>query len=224
MKKLAVSVVIAIAVIAVFASYYFYMGEQFYVAGMQLEREGRHEEAAGEYWKASFSNQAPIAREGVARCYYHWAEELADKGKYAEAVEKYKTVVDKYSSTTYASKDYAVAVCSEIIRHGDLTTRENASIVIAKACKSNVDELLPYLSDEKTVTVYFPLIMIGEEGTVNALVSALDKFGYKRMALDYLNSGNGKLEDAAERWADRHGYEVVTTTGVPRVVWDGGLR
>jgi hypothetical protein len=44
------------------------------------------------------------------------------------------------------------------------------------------------------------------------------------MALDYLNSGNEKLEDAAERWADRHGYEVVTITGAPRVVWGGGLR
>ena len=47
MKKFAVGVVIAIAVMAVFASYYVYMGERFYGAGMQLEREGRYEEAAG---------------------------------------------------------------------------------------------------------------------------------------------------------------------------------
>ena len=224
MKKFAVGVVIAIVVVAVFISYYFYMGERFYGTGMQLEREGRYEEAAGEYWKASFSNQAPIAREGVARCYYHCAEELVDDRKYAEAVEKYRKVVDSYSDTTYASKDHAVAVCSEIIRHGDLTTREDASIVIAKAGKSNVDELIPYLSDEQTVTVYFPLIMIGEERTVDVLVEALDNFGYKRMALDYLNSGNVKLENAAERWADKHGYKVVTSTGAPRVVWGGGLR
>lgn len=209
---------------AVFAYYYFYMGEQLYGAGMKLEREGRYEEAAGEYWKATISNQAGIAKEGVARCYYHWAEELVDKGKYAEAVEKYRKVVDGYSDATYASKDYAVAVCSEIIRHGDLSTRENASIVIAKACKSNVDELIPFLNDEKTVTVYYALIMIGEERTVNELVNAIDEFGYKRMALDYLNSGNAKLEDAAERWADRNGYRVFTTTGAPRVVWGGGLR
>ena len=224
MKKLVVGTVIVLAVMAVFASYYFYIGAQFYGAGMQLEQEGRYEDAAGEYWKASFSNQAPIAREAVARCHYLWAEELVDSRKYAEAVECYKTVVDSYSRTSYASNDYAVAVCSEIIRHGDLNTRENASIVIAKACKSDVDELLPYLSDEKTVTVYYALIMIGEVRSVDALVNALDKFGYKRMALDYLNSGNVKLEDAAERWADRHGYEVVTTTGAPRVVWGGGLR
>lgn len=34
---------------------------------------------------------------------------------------------------------------------------------------------------------------------MDALVNAIDEFGYKRMALDYLNSGNRKMEDAAER-------------------------
>lgn len=224
MKKFAVGAVIAIVVIAVFAYYYFCLGEQFYGTGMQLEQEGSYEDAAGEYRKAIFSNQAPIAKEAAARCYYHWAEELVDRGNYADAVERYKRVVDMYSGTGYASKEYAVTICSEIIRHGDLGTRENASIVIAKACKSNVDELLPYLDNEKTVTVYYALIMIGEEGTVDALVDAIDEFGYKRMALDYLNSGNKKMEDAAKRWADRNGYRIFTATGAPRVVWGGGLR
>ena len=210
--------------IAAFASYYFYLGEQFYAVGMQLEQEGRYEDAIGEYKKATFSNQAPLANEAAARCYYHWAEEFIKDGKYAKAVERYKTVVDSYSGTSYASKDRAVTICSEIIRHGDLNTRENASIVIAKSCESNIDELIPYLGDEKTVTVYYALIMIGDEQSVDALVNALDNFGYKRMALDYLNSGNEKLEDAAEKWADKHGYEVITTTGSPRVVWGGGLR
>lgn len=221
MKKLVLGVVI---VIVVSTYYYFYMGEQFYVAGMQSEQEGKYRDAIGEYRKATFSNQAGIAKEGVSRCYYQWAEELVDDGEYAKAVEKYKKVVDGYSGTTYASEDYAVAVCSEIIRHGDLGTRENASIAIAKACNSNVDELIPYLNDEKTVTVYFPLMMIGEERTADSLISALNEFGYKRMALDYLNSGNKRLEDAAKDWANRHGYNVVTSTGSPRVVWGGGLR
>lgn len=223
MKKFAIGAVIVIVVIVAFTYYHFYMGEQFYGTGMQLEQEGRYNDAIGEYWKASFSNQAPIVKEAVARCYYHWAEELIDDHEYAEAVEKYEKVVDSYSGTSYASKDYAVTICSEIIRHGDLSTRENASIIIAKACKSNVDELLPYLSNEETVTVYYALIMIGEERAVDALVDAIDEFGYKRMALDYLNSGNAKLEDAAERWADRNGYRIYTATGAPRVVWGGGL-
>jgi len=62
------------------------------------------------------------------------------------------------------------------------------------------------------------------EEAVDALVNAIDVFRYKKMALDYLDSGNAKLEDAAERWADRNGYQNFTATGAPRVVWGGGLR
>lgn len=206
-----------------FAYQYFVGGKQHYVRGMQLEMEGKYEEAAEKYRSAEFSNQRPIAREGVARCYYKLAKQLVERGEYEEAIEKYGIVVSDYGDTIYASEQYAIQICSEIVRYGSLEERERASILIAKACRGNADKLLPYLNNEETVTVYFALIKIGRKGTEEALIEALNKFGYKRMAEDYLNCGNKKLEDAARQWAEEHGYEVVTGRGLPRVVWGSGL-
>jgi HEAT repeat protein len=50
------------------------------------------------------------------------------------------------------------------------------------------------------------------------LLKALDKYGSKSLAQNYLNSGNERLASAARAWATEHGYEVVVfPSGKPRL-------
>jgi len=45
------------------------------------------------------------------------------------------------------------------------------------------------------------------------LCQALHAHGDLEMAEDFLNCENGRLEDAAYKWADDHGYTVSTSPG-----------
>jgi hypothetical protein len=53
-----------------------------------------------------------------------------------------------------------------------------------------------------------------EAGTEGVLIRALNRYGTKEMATDFLNCGNGKLEQAGRAWAERHGYSIVSGAGV----------
>ena len=70
------------------------------------------------------------------------------------------------------------------------------------------DNSLKFIADN-----YAFYIRLGKEGTEPTLVRALDKYGDKPMALDYLNCGNDQLETGAKNWADKHGYTVITQPG-----------
>jgi hypothetical protein len=52
-------------------------------------------------------------------------------------------------------------------------------------------------------------IGLGQEGSEDALIAALNGFGNKEMALDFLKCGNPKLADAGRLWARTNGYEIV---------------
>lgn len=91
--------------------------------------------------------------------------------------------------------------------------------VLVRACKETPEVLVPYLRDNRTVAVYGVLIRLGSPGTEAALMEALDGFGTKEMAEDYLNCGNDKLEAAAEEWAQLHGYTIVAQGGRPGPYW-----
>ncbi|MFF3567897.1 hypothetical protein ACFYXQ_08955 [Nocardia jiangxiensis] len=62
-------------------------------------------------------------------------------------------------------------------------------------------------------------IKVGKTGSQEKLAEALDAFGNKPMAEDYLNAGSPFLREAAQRWAQSHNYRIFTTPGGPRVVW-----
>lgn len=83
-----------------------------------------------------------------------------------------------------------------------------AGHALRKLHDNDPEKLVPLLEEEETVAIYGALISIGESGTEEALIRALNQHGYKRMAEDYLNSGNPDLEEAAEAWAEAHGYSV----------------
>lgn len=73
-----------------------------------------------------------------------------------------------------------------------------AGHALRKLHDNDPEKLLPLLEEEETVAIYGALIAIGESGTEEGLIRALNQHGYKAMAEDYLNSGNPNLEDAAE--------------------------
>lgn len=96
---------------------------------------------------------------------------------------------------------------------GNSKTFDDASSALAQIYDADATPLLKYLKAAKTVKVYAPIIRIGQAGTESALITALNKFGYKDMAVDYLNCGSAKLDKAAHTWATRHGYVVYTVPG-----------
>jgi HEAT repeat protein len=55
---------------------------------------------------------------------------------------------------------------------------------------------------------YYFFICIGEPGTEKILVEALQKYGTKNMAIDFINCGNIQLKEAAYKWTESHGYKI----------------
>lgn len=161
--------------------------------------------------------------EALPQCYHEWASYLIQDKQYGEGVRKYEIIVEDYPDSIWASKEKAKKICELAMISGKQDERKEATVVLAKACKSDVDELLPYLQEKKTAIMYYALLKIGNPTTIEALKEALNKFGYKDMAVDYLNCGNQELESAAETWAHRHGYEVVTVPGSAPRTWGTGL-
>jgi HEAT repeat protein len=88
-----------------------------------------------------------------------------------------------------------------------------ASDALALIHRSDVSPLLPWLRSQSTLRVYYGLIGLGKKGTEDELVEALEAFGSEAMAEDYLNCGSERLESAARRWAEAHGYTVFTMPG-----------
>jgi HEAT repeat protein len=86
----------------------------------------------------------------------------------------------------------------------------SAAYALQKIYENDAEKLLPLLKQEETVTVYIALVDLGESGTEEALITALQDYGYKKMAETYLNCGNERLEEAARAWADAHGYSTMS--------------
>lgn len=166
---------------------------------------------------------APRVNDSISECYHEWALYLVQKKQYAEALNKYETVVEDYPDSSWASKENAKTICEPVMFRGKRDEKKEATVVLAKACNADVNELLPYLQQKTTVIMYYALLKIGDPTTIEVLKEALNKFGNKDMAVDYLNCGNEELESAAESWARRHGYRVVTVSGYTPRTWGTGL-
>lgn len=108
----------------------------------------------------------------------------------------------------------ATAGLKAALDDSDAGVWEAASDALALLYRKDVEKLLPLLRASETVHIYYGLIGLGKKGTQADLVTALETYGYEAMAEDYLNSGNAKLEAAARRWADAHGYDITTLPGI----------
>lgn len=97
-----------------------------------------------------------------------------------------------------------------------------------KATELNMDDkgvgnlLITAIDEDNLLLVakaHLYYIRRGKQGTEEILIEALEQHGWKRMAENYLNSGNLLLEEAAREWAARHGYRVVSRAGESVVSW-----
>ncbi|MEV0431757.1 hypothetical protein [Nocardia sp. NPDC050413] len=62
-------------------------------------------------------------------------------------------------------------------------------------------------------------IKLGRTGSEEKLAEALQAFGDKHMAEDYLNCGSRFLHDAAEQWARANNYRIFSRSGWANVGW-----
>lgn len=78
------------------------------------------------------------------------------------------------------------------------------------------DKFISSLSGDNLAHLYKNhdyFINLGIEGSDAALIRALNKYNSSDLAVDFLNCGNKKLDDAARDWAPKHGYKVINTSG-----------
>ena len=53
----------------------------------------------------------------------------------------------------------------------------------------------------------------GEANSEPILIMALNEYGFREMAQDFLNCGNNVLEEAATEWAEKHRYTITVGNG-----------
>ncbi|HWJ08198.1 MAG TPA: hypothetical protein VNS46_02420, partial [Nocardioides sp.] len=106
----------------------------------------------------------------------------------------------------------------------DPAISRDAATALARIYRNNVTPLLPLLDDPRNLSLAWALVDVGQAGTEDELIAALNSYGGVGLAEFYLNCGNRKLEDAAEAWAEAHGYSVTTfpSYGSGRPDWGSG--
>ena len=66
---------------------------------------------------------------------------------------------------------------------------------------------------------YSFFIAVGEPGSEEILINALNKLGNSDMATDFLNCGNNMLAEAATKWAEENGYRIIQGGGGRGPIW-----
>lgn len=74
------------------------------------------------------------------------------------------------------------------------------------------------LGDDR-LRVLFLAVKLGIPGSEEQLNDALQAYGDKGMAEDYLNCGSQLLNEGAKRWANDRGYSINAGGGSHRVAW-----
>jgi HEAT repeat protein len=105
----------------------------------------------------------------------------------------------------------AVEPLLNLLKYDDTYAREWASKSLIKIGTPVVENLLnaPKENNLKLVAdSYYFFICRGESGTETILIEALNKYGTKKMTADFMNCGNSQLKEAAQKWAENHGYKI----------------
>ena len=100
--------------------------------------------------------------------------------------------------------------------------RKAAEILVEMKDPRAAEPLLAAFSRKDLAVVagaYCFFICRGEPGTEPILIKALNKYGTKKMAEDFLNCGNAELTKAGHMWANRHGYKVSSSPDAGGPVW-----
>jgi hypothetical protein len=114
----------------------------------------------------------------------------------------------------------AVPALTEALKSKDRDLRFAAADVLVQIHNVEPDSVGALTSDledgslDSIATNYAYYIRLGQAGTEDVLIDALNKHGDEAMAVDYLNCGNGSLEAAAHQWAAERGHDIYTEEGV----------
>jgi len=90
-----------------------------------------------------------------------------------------------------------------------------ALIEMGAPAKETLDRALKQGDLKVVADAYYFFISIGKPGSEGALIGALHKYGNKRMAMDFISCGNMQLKEAAQQWAQSHGYKIGERAGSP---------
>jgi hypothetical protein len=87
--------------------------------------------------------------------------------------------------------------------------------------KRIVDGLVRKVIQDETnrLHVLFLGIKLGIPDSQKRLNQVLDEHGDKKMAEDFLNSGSSELYEGGKRWANNHGYNIMSGKGSHRASW-----
>lgn len=87
--------------------------------------------------------------------------------------------------------------------------------------KTVVDGLVRKVIQDSTnrLHVLFMGIKLGIPGSQARLNKILDEHGDMKMAEDFLNSGSSELYEGGKRWANNHGYSIMSGMGSHRASW-----
>jgi HEAT repeat protein len=83
-----------------------------------------------------------------------------------------------------------------------------ALIGIGAPAKELLDHALKKGDLRVVADSYYLFISIGKPASKAALIDALQKYGTKRMAVDFIACGNTQLKEAGQKWAESHGYKI----------------
>lgn len=107
----------------------------------------------------------------------------------------------------------AVGPLVALLEDPDPTVRGMAASALAGIGEPAAERLTPALRTgdfAEVARAYRFFIAWAEPGSEDILIEALDARGSEEMAEAFLNCGNPKLRQAAERWARAHGYQEAT--------------
>jgi uncharacterized protein len=123
------------------------------------------------------------------------------------AVQALTTVlVDALNDTRVDVRKNAASMLSELPDH-------RATVALLAVLKEGDTAVIAMLDD------YF--IRLGVAGSEDALIRALYANGNRSMAVDFLNCGNSRLEEAANVWARTNGYTITKQLGGRYARWGG---
>jgi hypothetical protein len=112
-------------------------------------------------------------------------------------------------------------LCVVFLNDRDLVVREAGAEALAQIAESVDDALVDSLcKDLKFVAATYPFFIVrGDYRRQPVLIEALNRFGDETMAEVFLNCGNLSLAEAAEGWAELHGYRILKRPGTATYQW-----
>lgn len=141
----------------------------------------------------------------------------------ARSVKQLERVAVKGLSGEGADKRWAEARAAAVLALGALGDRhaegimlrmlrnepreaDAAALALVRLFSDDVGHLLPLLDDRRNWRLVYPLVDVRSAGCDAALIAVLDRSDNPTMAEYYVNHGDRRLRQAANRWAEAHGY------------------